>query len=169
MKAQNPIMNESKVNLDVENEIRITREYDAPRELVWKALTDPAHVEGWWGPDGFTNTTEKIDVRPGGSWVFTMHGPDGKDYPNAIRYREVVAPERLAFRHGESEAENPDADFGNVITLEDLGGRTRLTMTLTLKDKATRDFLIREVKAVEGGKQTLQKLAEHLERMADTD
>ncbi len=156
---------DASVDLGAPREIRIVREYDAPRELVWKALTDPAHVEVWWGPDGFTNTTEKIDVRPGGSWVFVMHGPDGKDWPNAITYREVVEPERLSFRHGASEDENPDEDFGGVITLEDIGGRTRLTMTSTFKDKATRDMLIREVGAVEGGKQTLQKLADHLERM----
>lgn len=156
------------VDLNREREIRIVREYEAPRALVWKALTDPKHVEVWWGPDGFTNTTEKIDVRPGGSWVFVMHGPDGKDWPNAIAYREVVPLEKLVFRHGAAEDENPDEDFGSVITLEDLGGdpaRTRLTMTSTFKDKATRDMLIREVKAVEGGKQTLQKLADHLERM----
>lgn len=154
------------VDLNGAREIRLTRDYDAPRELVWKALTDPAHVEVWWGPDGFTNTTEKIDVRPGGSWVFVMHGPDGKDYPNAITYREVTEPERLVFRHGTGETENPDEDFGTVITLEDLGGRTRLTMTSTFKDKAARDFVIRNFGAVEGGKQTLQKLADHLERMA---
>lgn len=156
------------VDLNREREICIVREYEAPRELVWKALTDPKHVEVWWGPDGFTNTTEKIDVRPGGSWVFVMHGPDGKDWPNAITYREVIPLEKLVFRHGAAEDENPDEDFGSVITLEDVPGnpaRTRLTMTSTFKDKATRDMLIREVKAVEGGKQTLQKLADHLERM----
>ena len=156
------------IDLNAPREIRLVREYDAPRELVWKALTDPAHVEVWWGPDGFTNTTTKIDVRPGGSWVFMMHGPDGKDWPNAITYLEVVEPERLVFRHGAAEDENTGEDFGTVITLEDVGGtpaRTRLTMTSTFKDRATRDFLIRTVGAVEGGKQTLQKLADHLERI----
>ena len=156
------------VDLNREREIRIVRDYDAPRALVWKALTDPAHVEVWWGPDGFTNTTEKFDVRPGGSWVFVMHGPDGKDWPNAITYREVIEPERLVFRHGTAEEEDPDGDFGTVITLEDLGGnpaRTRLTMTSTFKDKAARDLVIRNFGALEGGRQTLQKLADHLERM----
>ncbi len=161
-------LDDTRVDLSTPREIRLVREYDAPRALVWKALTDPAHVEVWWGPDGFTNTTEKIDVRPGGSWVFTMHGPDGKDWPNAITYLEVVEPERLVFRDGAAEDANPDEDFGTVITLEDLGGtpaRTRLTMTSTFKDQTTRDFLIRAVGAVEGGKQTLQKLEDHLERM----
>lgn len=163
-------VNDAVVDLTAPREIRLVREYEAPRELVWKALTDPAHVEVWWGPDGFTNTTSKIDVRTGGSWVFVMHGPDGKDWPNVIRYREVVAPERLVFGHGANEAENPDEDFSTVITLEDLGGdpaRTRLTMSSVFKDEATRDFLIRTVGAVEGGKQTLQKLEDHLERMAN--
>jgi len=162
-------LDDTRVDLGTPREIRLVREYDAPRELVWKALTDPAHVEVWWGPDGFTNTTTKIDVRPGGSWVFVMHGPDGKDWPNAITYHEIVAPERIVFRHGEGEDVNPDEDFASVITLEDLGGdpaRTRLTMISTFKDQTTRDFLIRTVGAVEGGKQTLQKLEDHLERMA---
>lgn len=147
-------------------EIRTTRVFDAPRELVWKALTDPAHTDNWWGPDGFTNVTRKHETRPGGSWVFTMRGPDGREYPNAITYREVVAPERLAFRHGTSEEEDPEQDFHTVITLEDVGGKTRLTMTARFKDKAARDLVIREYGAVEGGRQHLDKLAAYVARMA---
>ncbi|MCD6023727.1 MAG: ATPase [Fibrobacteria bacterium] len=146
-------------------EIRTTRLYDAPRELVWKALTDPAHVDNWWGPDGFTNITHKHDRRPGGSWVFTMRGPDGTEYPNAITYREMVEPERLAFRHGAGEEEDAGADFHTLIRLEDVGGKTLLTMTATFKDKAARDLVIREYGAVEGGRQHLDKLAAYLERM----
>jgi uncharacterized protein YndB with AHSA1/START domain len=159
-------MSEAKLDLSIGHQMRVTRDFDAPRALVWKALTDPAHVDVWWGPDGFTNTTKKIDVRPGGSWVFVMHGPDGTDYDNAISYKEVVAPERLVYRHGATEAENPDEDFNTVVTLEDLGGKTRLTMIATFKDVAARDFVIREVGAAEGAMQHLQKLSEHLERMA---
>jgi uncharacterized protein YndB with AHSA1/START domain len=153
-------------DLSVGREIRHTRVFDAPRELVWKALTDPAHVDAWWGPDGFTNATEKRDFRPGGSWVYVMRGPDGTEYPNVVTFREIAAPERLAYRHGSTEAENPDKDFNTVITLEDLGGKTRLTMIGTFKDQAARDFVIREFHALEGGRQHLENLARHLASMA---
>ena len=65
-------------------EIITTRVLDAPRELVWKAWTDPKHVAEWWGPNGFTNTIHEMDVRPDGVWRFIMHGPDGVDYKNEI-------------------------------------------------------------------------------------
>ena len=152
-------------DLTHDREIRTIRIFDAPCDLVWKALTDPAHVDQWWGPDGFTNTTKKIDVRPGGAWVFVMHGPNGVDYDNVISYREVVAPERLVYRHGSTEEENPDEDFATVLTLKDLGGKTRLTMVATFKDTAARDYVIREVGAAEGAKQHLEKLSDHLARM----
>jgi uncharacterized protein YndB with AHSA1/START domain len=71
------------------NEIKITRVYDAPVEAVWDAWTDPEQVAQWWGPRGFTLTTHSKDLRPGGSWAYTMHGPDGTDYPNKTHYFEV--------------------------------------------------------------------------------
>ena len=67
------------------NEIKITRIYDAPLEAVWDAWTDPEQVAQWWGPRGFTLTTHSKDLRPGGTWRYTMHGPDGTDYPNTTR------------------------------------------------------------------------------------
>jgi uncharacterized protein YndB with AHSA1/START domain len=98
-----------------------------------------------------------------------MHGPDGRDYPNAMTFREIVAPERLAYRHGTSEKENPEKDFGTVITLADLGGgRTRVTLTSLFKDEAARELVVREYGAVEGGVQHLQKLAKHVEQMPGT-
>ena len=71
------------------NEIRITRVYDAPVSLVWDAWTQDEHVVHWWGPRGFSLTTHSKDLRPGGSWAYTMHGPDGKDWPNFTRYHVV--------------------------------------------------------------------------------
>src|SRR5205085_1300696 len=81
--------------------IATTRTVDAPRELVWQMWTDPAHVGKWWGPNGFTTTTKSFDLRVGGAWLFTMHGPDGTDYPNKIVYREIVPPARLVYDHGD--------------------------------------------------------------------
>ena len=61
-------------------ELLITRLINAPKELVWEVWTLPRHIEHWWGPNGFTNTINKMDVRMGGEWEFIMHGPDGVDY-----------------------------------------------------------------------------------------
>ncbi len=80
--------------------IVVTRVFDAPRNLVFDAWTDSRHVGNWYGPRGFTLTTYEMDVRPGGVWRFTMHGPDGVDYPNKITYIEIVKPERLVYDHG---------------------------------------------------------------------
>ena len=78
-----------------DREIVLTRVFDATREIVFDAFTDPKHVGHWWGPTGFTNAILETDVRPGGVWRFVMHAPDGTDYPNKIVYSEIVRPERL--------------------------------------------------------------------------
>ena len=85
------------------NEIRITRVYDAPVADVWDAWTDPAKAANWWGPRGFTLTTHRKDLRVGGSWVYTMHGPDGTDYPNRTAYLEVVPREILEAMTGDDQ------------------------------------------------------------------
>jgi uncharacterized protein YndB with AHSA1/START domain len=82
-----------------DREMVITRVINAPRALVFKAWTKPAHIGNWWGPRGFTTTTHSMDVRPGGEWRFVMHGPDGTDYQNRIVDLEVVEPERLVYDH----------------------------------------------------------------------
>jgi uncharacterized protein YndB with AHSA1/START domain len=146
-----------------DREIVLSREYDAPRELVWRAYTDPAHLPNWWGPNGFTNTVHEMDVRPGGRWRFIMHGPDGKDWPNRIVYHEVVAPERLAFLHGDDVDDDPGA-FQVTVTFDDLGGRTRVTQKMVFATAAQRAG-VEQFGAVELGKQTLDKLAAYLRTM----
>jgi len=159
-------MTKATADLSVGNEMRITRIFDAPPELVWAALTDPAHVDAWWGPDGFTNITEKNDFRPGGSWVFIMRGPDGTEFPNAITYREIDPPKKFSYHQGTSTVVDPDNDFTTVITLEDLGGKTRVVLLMTLKDQAKRDQLIRDYGALEGGKQHLDNLATYIDSLS---
>jgi uncharacterized protein YndB with AHSA1/START domain len=148
-----------------DREIVITRLFDAPRELVWKALTDPARVVNWWGPHGFTTTIEVMDVRPGGLWKHVMHGPDGTDYPNKSVFVEVVEPERLVYSHGGSRAGGPAAQFEGTWTFEEEDGKTRLTMRLLFPSAAARDLIAKEYGAVEGGKQTLERLEEYLPSM----
>lgn len=146
-----------------DREIVITRLLDAPRELVFKAWTDPVHIGQWWGPRGFTTTTHAMDVRPGGIWRFIMHGPDGVDYPNTIVYTEIVEPERLVYVHG-SEENHPDS-FDVIVTFDDHDGRTMLTMRLTFPTAAERDHVVAEYGAIEGGNQTVDRLAEYLAAM----
>jgi uncharacterized protein YndB with AHSA1/START domain len=141
-----------------------TRVFDAPRELVFAAWTDPKHLVHWWGPDGFTTTIRSIDVRVGGVWRFVMHGPDGRDYENRITYQEIVRPERLVYSHGGGEAVETVA-FQTTVTFEDVGGKTRLTMRALFPSAAERDRVAREHGAVEGAKQHLEHLAEHLATM----
>ena len=86
-----------------DREFIISRTIHGPRRLVFEAFTDPAHLGRWWGPNGFTTTTRTFEFRPGGVWDFTMHGPDGVDYPNWIEWREIVPPERLVYLHGEND------------------------------------------------------------------
>jgi uncharacterized protein YndB with AHSA1/START domain len=81
-------------------EFVITREFDAPRELVFKAWTDAKYLAQWWGPRGFTNPVCEWDARPGKAIRVVMRAPNGTDYPMAGEFREVVAPERLVFTSG---------------------------------------------------------------------
>ena len=117
---------------DAENlELVITRVFDAPRGLVFKAWTDPEHLVRWWGPKGFTSTIMgKIDLRPGAPYRIHMRGPDGDDHWSQGVYREIVEPERLVFAGYWADAEGkPKGRESTVtVTFEDLSGKTRLTL-----------------------------------------
>src|SRR3981189_895003 len=122
-------------SLDLQSDPRAIigiREFDAPRELVFAAWTDPKHLAQWWGPNGFTTTTSRFDFRPGGVWRFVMHGPDGRDYQNRITFIEVVKPERLVYRHGgtgdKEDRELEPVNFHVTVTFAEERGKTRLDM-----------------------------------------
>jgi uncharacterized protein YndB with AHSA1/START domain len=143
-----------------------SRVFDAPRDLVFSAFTDPKHLAQWWGPNGFTTTTLAFDFRPGGVWRFVMHGPDGRDYQNRITYDEIVPPERIVYRHGGGEDVEP-VQFSQSLTFEDLGnGKTRLTWHGTFPSAAERDRVIRDYGADKGLAQTMARLAEHVAALA---
>ena len=74
-----------------------SRLLDAPLKLVWDIWTKPEHIKNWWGPDGFTTTIMKMDVKPGGEWDMIMHGPDGTDYPTKILFREIEKHKRIVY------------------------------------------------------------------------
>jgi uncharacterized protein YndB with AHSA1/START domain len=110
-------------------EFIITREYVAPRDLVFKAWTDPGHLVKWWGPNGFTNPVCEWDARPGKPIYVVMRGPNGTDYPMGGEFLEVVAPERLVFTSGAMDAKkNLLFEFLHTVTLVERKGRTMLTI-----------------------------------------
>jgi uncharacterized protein YndB with AHSA1/START domain len=146
-----------------DREIIISRVFAAPRELVWDAMTDPTRVVKWWGPRGFTTTIEKMDVRPGGTWKHVMQGPDGTEYPNLSVFVEVVKPERIVYVHTGSKKGGPGVKFVATWTFTTVAeGRTELKLHQLYDTAADRDLIVREYGAIEGGKQTLARLAEFL-------
>jgi uncharacterized protein YndB with AHSA1/START domain len=145
-------------------EITYTRMLNAPRELVWKAWTEPDHIKEWFGPNGFTITNKSMEVKAGASWIFTMHG-FGKDFPNKIIFMEVIKPERLMYRHTDDDDSDP-LSFHVTITFEQVGNTTKLTMHSIFSSAEELDRLNKEVNAIESGKQTLNRLDEYVTSMA---
>jgi uncharacterized protein YndB with AHSA1/START domain len=147
------------------NEIVIHRVVNAPIERVWQMFTEREHIKHWWGPTGFTNTIFEMDVRVGGLWRYIMHAPDNADgtagvnYNNWIRYTTIVAPTYLAYEHGGDDPER--AEFNTIITLADLGGKTHVSLRVILESAAQRQQMA-EFGAIEGGEQTLARLAHYL-------
>jgi uncharacterized protein YndB with AHSA1/START domain len=108
-------------------EMILTRVFDAPRELVFRAWSDPAHLVKWWGPKGFTLPGCEMDFRTGGKYRFVMRGPDGNDFPFHGAYRDIVANERIVFT---CVIENLP-ELLTTVTFADEGGKTRLTVRQT--------------------------------------
>jgi uncharacterized protein YndB with AHSA1/START domain len=144
----------------VDREIVTTRVIAAPRELVWRAWTDPEHVRNWWGPKGFTNTFHEYDLRPGGVWRFIMHGPDGTDYKNESVFVEVAEPELLVFDHISPPR------FRATVLFEDLGGKTKITF----RQLFDLPEVYRRVKvyAVPANEENMEKLEAELARIPFT-
>lgn len=137
------------------HELVITRVFDAPRELVFKVWTDPAHVAQWWGPHGFKTTIQEMDVRPGGHWRYSMRGPDGNDYPFDGVYTDVVAPEGLVFE-GTIHADTSQSVWTEVTFTEE-DGKTKVTVrqVFSFESAATKGAPI-------GWNQQLDRLAAYL-------
>ncbi len=148
--------------------IHITREFDAPIELVFEAFSQPEHIGKWWGPNGFSTTTKSMEFKVGGEWIFTMHGSDGTNYPNRVVYTEIKNPELLKYDHfaGYKDDGKPP-HFKSTITFEEVNGKTSVNMNMLFPTAYRRDEAA-EFGAVEGGHQTLSRLAEFLESKIKT-
>lgn len=148
--------------------ITITRVFDAPRELVYKAWTDPERLAQWWGPHGFTNPVCEVDLRPGGIWRIDMQGPDGTIYPNKGVYQEIVAPERLVYSdvvdEGETAwGETPPPSSTNTVMFEEDDGKTVVTLVTRLPSSEARDAMV-EMGAIAGWTESMERLEALLAR-----
>ncbi len=143
------------------NEIVIARMLDAPRQLVWKAITEPAHSSRWWGPDGFRIEGMTMDLRTGGVWAFDMVGPDGTRYPNHSVFREIVPHSRLVFDHGDGQRKWFEAS----IILQERGASTLIVLRQVYPSKEARDEVAEKYGAIEGGKQHLAKLEAYVKEI----
>jgi uncharacterized protein YndB with AHSA1/START domain len=119
-----------KINTAAESpwDLVLTRVFDAPRELVWKAWTDPAQVEQWWGPKGFSNPRCEWNARPKGSIRIDMRAPDGVVYPMSGVFQEIVEPERLVFISSALDENGKSMfDIHNTVIFSDHGDKTSIT------------------------------------------
>jgi uncharacterized protein YndB with AHSA1/START domain len=113
----------------MERDLVLTRIFDAPRELVFRAWTDPQHMAQWWGPKHFTNRVEKMDVKKGGAWRIIMCAPDGAEHPCQGVYREIVPPERLVFTNDALDKDGNVIIGGfTTVTFAEQNGKTKLTL-----------------------------------------
>ena len=139
-----------------EREVTITRIFNAPRAVVFRAWTDPVQLAQWWGPKGFTNPVCEIDPRIGGALRIHMRGPDGSIYPMKGEFREIVPPERLAFTNiALDEAGNAILEGFTTVTFADDGGKT----TMTFRARAVVDKAAAYLQGMEmGWTQSIDKL-----------
>ena len=155
-------------------ELLITRVFEASREAVWKAWTEPEMVKKWWGPELFTAPVVKIDLRVGGTYLYCMRGPDGREHWSGGRYIEIVPPERLVCTEYSSNARGDVVDPNTLglgpdfpkehavtITFERVGKKTKLTVCYTPESEAVLDVM-REIHMKEVWESALEKLAHNL-------
>ncbi|OXL82520.1 polyketide cyclase [Paenibacillus sp. SSG-1] len=139
------------------NEIISTRVFDAPQHLVYQAWTNPDLLARWWGPHGFTNTFHEIDITPGGAWKFTMHGPDGRDYPNESVFVELVPMERVVLDH------LSEPQFRVTATFEEEKGQTKVVFRQTFKKE--KQFEQIKQMCINGNEENFDRFGQLLEEM----
>ncbi len=154
---------------EADREILIVRTIDAPCNLVWQAWTDPDRIGAWWGPDGFTTTTHQFELKPGGTWRFVMHGPDGTDFLNRIAFREVSEPNRLVYdQDNEAKTDDEAIRFQTRVSFEaQEENRTKVTLHTVFERTEVRDHVSKTFGAVEGGIECLGRLAQYVIAGAD--
>jgi uncharacterized protein YndB with AHSA1/START domain len=145
------------------NEIRLIRVFNAPVQIVWEAWNDPQQVAQWWGPRGFTLTSHSKDLRVGGHWTYTMHGPDGTDYPNTTKYLEVEKYKKLVYDHGAHDDRPPL--FRVTVHCSEIEGKTQMDMTMALATPEAAENTRKFIKKA-GGDSTWDRLGEYLAKQS---
>ena len=146
-------------NNTADRELRISRVLNAPIELVWEVWTDPEHLKHWWGPDGFTNTITKMEMRKGGEWNLVMHGPDGTDYKNESIIKEIIKHKKIVYDHVSGPR------FLATIEFEAQGNKTRIDWHMLFETKEQFIRTVKAVKADEGLKQNVSRMEQYLINM----
>jgi uncharacterized protein YndB with AHSA1/START domain len=139
-------------------ELRIKRTFKAPVDLMWEVWTTPGHIANWWGPNGFTTTMHIMEFKVGGEWKFTMHGPDGTNYPNRSVFKEIVPFKKIVFEHF-----NPH--FITTVIFESKGDETIIDWSLMMDSAEMREIVVKAHKADEGLKQNMEKLGIYLKSL----
>lgn len=137
--------------MEAPKELKRTRAYALPPSELWKYFTEPDKLVDWWGPDGFTNTIHTMEVKEGGEWRMTMHGPDGTNYPNRAVYTIIEPGKKLVFIHF-----NPD--FTTTLLFTENGAETQLEWTMAFATTEMRDIVVKAHHADKGLEQNLAKL-----------
>jgi uncharacterized protein YndB with AHSA1/START domain len=143
-----------------DRELFVSRKLNAPVELVWEVWTKPEHIVNWWGPDGFTNTIHKMDVKPGGEWDLVMHGPDGTDYINKSIFREIIPFKKIVYEH---------VSYPRIIAtihFEKIGEETLITWHALFDSREEFIEVIKTYKADVGMKQNVEKMIVYLKGFA---
>ncbi len=150
-----------KVTLPSDKEIVLTREFDAPRSLVFEAFVKPEHLKLWWGHRGSTLTVCEVDLRPGGVWRYVTRNANGSEHPFRGEYRDIVPPERLVytFMYDVDGFRDPGGLVEDVFHEKD--GKTTLVETMYFPSKHSRDETLNSG-MVAGAEETLDRLAELL-------
>jgi len=145
-----------------DREIVMTRTFDAPRELVFEAMTKPEHMKEWWGPRGYTLPVCEIDLRPGGAYRFVSADAEGNEYAFRGEYREIVPPEKIVWTFEfEGMPGNVSVD---TMTLTEEDGKTTITSTSLFDDVEQRDGMLASGMET-GAVETYDRLAELLEKL----
>ncbi len=146
----------TKENDTADRQLVVSRELNAPIDLVWEVWTDPRHIEQWWGPSGFSTKIHHLDMKAGGEWTLTMFGPDGRDYKNKSRFLEIVHHKKIVYQH----ISHP---FTATINFEARGEKTFISWQMLFE---TREEFIKIVKtfgADKGLHENVEKLGSYLD------
>ncbi len=138
--------------------LRTTGIFKTPIALMWEVWTNPNHILNWWGPTGFTTTINKMEVKEGGEWNLTMHGPEGANYPNRSVFKEIVPFKKIVFEHF-----NPH--FMTTVVFESKGDETLIEWSLLFDTAEMHDIVVKAHKADEGQKQNMEKLEKYIDNL----